>query len=296
MREATARGISPKPARSDPASTHGKRRSWVVPAPPRAAVALGRVVLHVGLIYVVLQAYSWLRKTFFLRAEAVAFDHARQIIDLEAAVGLPVRRIELALQARVLEHDWLIDFFNVYYRQMKLGIYLSAALAVLLAPGGFRRVRRLFFLATLIALPWYTIYPLAPPRFMNQYGYPFVDTLAVYAGKVSSSGGMAGANQFAAMPSMHIGWSVIAACWLAVALPRWRLGAILGVVHVVLMSLAVMATGNHYWLDIAGGLAVFAAALALDRLLPGRTPWRRPVQGARGARASAIMEERGSVG
>jgi hypothetical protein len=273
VQEATARRLVPKPAQSDPASIKEQRRPGGLTAPRRATVALSQAILQVGLLYVILQAYSTLRKTYFLRPEAVAFDHARQTIDLEAGVGLPVKRVELALQARVLEHGWLIDFFNVYYRQMKPAVYVCAALAVLLAPAGFRRVRRLFVLATLIALPWYTFYPLAPPRLMDRYGYPFVDTLAVYAGKVSSSGGAAGANQFAAMPSMHIGWSIVAAFWLAVALPRWRLGAILGGTHVVLMSLTVMATGNHYWLDIAGGLAVVAAALALDRLLPGWTPW-----------------------
>jgi hypothetical protein len=210
-----------------------------------------------------------LRKTFFQRPEEVAYAHALQVIDLQAALGLPIERVELALQQRVLEHHWLIDLVNGYYRQLKPSLYLCTLLAVLVAPAGFRRVRRLFLLSTLVALPLYALYPLAPPRFMDSQGYPFVDTLAVFHGTVSSSSGFGGANQFAAMPSMHVGWTFIAALWLAVALPRWRLGTLLGAAHVVLMSLAVMATGNHYWLDIVGGFAVVGVALLLDRMLPG---------------------------
>jgi hypothetical protein len=99
---------------------------------------------------------------------------------------------------------------------------------------------------------------------MEPLGYDFVDTLAVVGGTVSQSGGLAGANQYAAMPSMHIGWSVIAAAWIAVAVPWMRLGPAIGAIHVALMALAVMATGNHFWLDIVGGFAVAAAAIGLD--------------------------------
>jgi hypothetical protein len=269
VRDVTAQRIIPDPVRPTDKSAGRVIRLPAVSTSRRALTKLGQLVLVLGPMYALLQAYSWFRKTYFQRPEDLAFDHARQIIDLQAAVGLSVERVELALQARVLEHAWLIDFFNAYYRQMKPALYLAAALAVLLAPVGFRRVGRVFLLATLVALPWYALYPLAPPRFMGELGYPFVDTLAVYGGTVSSSGGIGGANQFAAMPSMHIGWSLIAAGWLAVAVPRWRLGAILGAVHVVLMSLAVMATGNHYWLDIVGGVAVVGAAVALDWVLSG---------------------------
>lgn len=234
----------------------------------RAAGVAAYLVLQLGLIYIVLQAYSYLRKTFFQRSSDPAFRNALDVIDAQAFFGLSVERVELPLQARVLEHAWLVDAVNAYYRGLKPGIYLAIVLAILFAPAGFRRVRRLFFLATLVALPWYAIYPLAPPRFMEPYGYPIVDTLAVHGGTVSSSGGMGGANQFAAMPSMHIGWSVVVALWLAVSLRRWWIGAILGTIHVLLMSLTVMATGNHFWLDIVGGFAVVAAAVALDRVLP----------------------------
>jgi hypothetical protein len=229
---------------------------------PRVVISL---VIQIGAIYLILQAYSFVRRSIWQRSPEVAFDHALDVVDLQRWLGLSVDRVELPLQRFALEHGWLIDVFNAYYRNMKLAVFLAAGLAVIFAPAGYRRVRRLFLWATLVAFPWFALYPLAPPRFMEPYGYDFVDTLAVIGGTVSKSGGLAGANQYAAMPSMHIGWSVVAAAWIAVALPWKRVGTVLGVVHVVIMSAAVMATGNHFWLDIAGGFVVVVAAIGLDR-------------------------------
>lgn len=227
---------------------------------------------QIGGIYLLLQVYSIVRRSIWQRPADVAFDHALQIINWQRRLGLPVERVEVPLQRWALDHEWLIDGFNAYYRNMKLAVFLSAALALLLAPHGYRRVRRVFVLTTLLAFPWFALYPLAPPRFMGPYGYDFVDTLAVVGGTVSASGGLAGANQYAAMPSMHIGWSIIAAAWLAVAVPWKRVGPVLGVAHVAIMAASVMATGNHFWLDIVGGVAVVAAAVGLARILEGRFP------------------------
>ena len=237
-------------------SVHGRRRNAL-----QLAVTL---VVQISAIYVVFQVYSFVRRTIWQRSAEVAFDHAVDIIDVQRIVGLSVYRVELPLQRYALEHDWLIDFFNGYYRNMKLAVFLAAALALIFAPEGFRRVRRLFLWATVVAFPWFALYPLSPPRFMEPFGYDFVDTLAAVGGTVSKSGGLAGANQYAAMPSMHIGWSVIAAAWIAVAVPWMRIGTVIGAIHVALMAAAVMATGNHFWLDIVGGFAVVAAAAGLD--------------------------------
>lgn len=232
-----------------------------------------------AILVVVLILYSWFRKTYFQRSPEAAFANAIDIIDLQRALGIAVTRVEIPLQQRVLEHAWLIDVFNAHYRQFKPALYLCAVLCLLLAPVDFRRIWRVFMIATLIATPWYALYPLAPPRLMTPFGFPFVDTLAVYGGAVSSSEGVGGANQFAAMPSMHIGWTTIAALWLAAALPWWRIGAVVGTAHLGLMCLTVVVTGNHYVLDIVAGFVVAALAVLIERTLPRafslpRTPRR----------------------
>lgn len=235
-------------------------------------------VARMAILVVTLIVYSWFRKTYFQQTPEEGFDNAIKIIDWQRALGVAVTRVELPMQEWVLERGRLIDFFNFYYQNFKPALYLSAIACLILAPAGFRRIWRMFMIATLIAVPWYALYPLAPPRFMEPFGYPFVDTLAVYAGVQSSAAGAGGANQFAAMPSMHIGWSTFAALWLAAALPWRRIGTLLGGLHLVLMSVTVVVTGNHYVLDIVGGFIVAGAAIVIGRLLSSewvREQWRR---------------------
>jgi membrane-associated phospholipid phosphatase len=103
---------------------------------------------------------------------------------------------------------------------------------------------------------------------MQPFGYPFVDTLAVIGGVDQAAAGLGGANQFAAMPSMHVGWTTIAALWLVAALPWYRIGLVLGVAHLTLMCVTVVVTGNHYVLDIIAGFVVVAIAAAVAQYLP----------------------------
>jgi len=249
--------------RADPAATVDRPSSRL----SATACGVGRrvclLLTRIGGLFLVLQAYTAFRKRYFLRPAEVAFDHARDLLALERTLHLDV---ELGLQRWALQHPWAIDAGNLYYRQLKPILYGSAALALLLAPVAFHRIGRAMIIATLLAWPWYALYPLAPPRFMAPYGFPFVDTLAAAAPVVTPPGG--GANPYAAMPSMHIGWSTLVALWLAAALPWWRIGLVLGVLHLTMMSYAVVVTGNHYVLDVAGGLAIAGTALLIDRRFP----------------------------
>jgi membrane-associated phospholipid phosphatase len=255
------------------ATSRARFRRWLAETHGRSLPGLvWLLVSRIGALLIILSAYSWFRKTYFQRPAELAYSHARDVIALQDRLGLSVYDVEIRLQQWVLGHPPLIDFFNAYYRQFKPALYISAALCLLLAPAGFRRVRRVFLIATLIALPWYALYPLAPPRLMGEYGFNFVDTLAVFGGVHSSADGAGGANQFAAMPSMHIGWTTVAAMWLAAALPWRRVGLLIGGLHVTLMCLTVMVTGNHYWLDVAGGFLVAGTAWLVARSLPDRLP------------------------
>ncbi len=232
----------------------------------RIAWAAGQVVL----LLAILQMYTLLRRSYFQQSPDEAFANALDLIRWQGAVGL---NIELDLQGWALRHDWLIDFANGYYRNFKPILYVCAVLACLLAPVAYRRVRRAFVVVTLLALPWYAIFPLAPPRFMAPYGHPFVDTLNVLSTTPNATAGFAAANQFAAMPSMHIGWTSIAALWLAVTFRRWWLGTVLGVLHLTVMGYVVMVTGNHFVFDIFGGLILAGIAIAVAWRLPDHLSW-----------------------
>lgn len=259
---------------------------------------LWRIVLaitgNVLAFMVLFQLYKMVRRTFIQRGETLGYANADDIIRWEKALHL---YFELDLQQWVIQHEWLMRIFNYYYAYFMWTFYACCAIGIIFAPAAFRRLRRVFLCSMLFALPWYALYPLAPPRFMTAEG--FVDTLAVYGPNYFSEEGLVAANRFAAMPSMHIGWSTIAAVIVGVSLTRWRLGWIIGSAHVAMMCLTVMATGNHWWLDIAGGWAVVLAAFLAARLLPADLPipWsRQPTssqpsavsrQGAEGGRRQA---------
>lgn len=263
-------------------------RTWLTPdtdagepsvPSPRA---LPRLVLfgaaQIVLFLVLFQVYKVVRRTFITRAETVAFDNAQQILDIQGALGA---NFELDLQRWVLQRGDLIMPFNYFYAWFMWVFYACAMILLLFAPQRFLYLRRVFFLSMLLALPWYAIYPLAPPRFMQPYGWDFVDTLVTYGPNYFSESGLVTANRYAAMPSMHVGWTTIAALMLWVALPGrfHEVGKVLAVVLVALITFTVMVTGNHYWLDAVGGWLIVLGAVLINRLLPWplRLPWREPV-------------------
>jgi membrane-associated phospholipid phosphatase len=218
------------------------------------------------LFLVMFQVYKMVRKQFILEDNSGAFQHAKDIIHIEDALGL---FFELDLQQWVLDRpDWLILSFNNVYAYYTQAFLVSMVFFALMAPVRYRYMRRAFFISMAIATPMYLIYPLAPPRFMEPYGWPFIDTMAVYGPNYFSETGLVTANRFAAMPSMHVGWTTFFAICLWLAIPAKWLGSFLLIVIPTLMTLTVMVTGNHYWLDAVGGWLVIGAAFIVNRLAP----------------------------
>lgn len=126
-----------------------------------------------------------------------------------------------------------------------------------------------------VALAGFTLFPLMPPRLLDDCGpfgacesFGFTDTLAQVGGLWSfDSGTMAEiSNQFAAMPSLHFAWSLWCFFVLYNYLP-WRAARIAIAVYPWLTLFAIIVTGNHYWLDAVGG----AAALGLGYLIAAPT-------------------------
>jgi len=245
------------------------RRRW-----PATLVS---IALNIALFLVLFQLYKMVRRQFIQQSNVEAYANADQIIRWERATGL---YFELDLQRWAIETEWIIRGLNWYYAGFMWAFYACCVVAIVLAPARYRPLRRVFLASMVLALPWYAIYPLAPPRFLTELG--FVDTLAIYGPNYFSEEGMVTANRFAAMPSMHIGWSTIGSVMLAVAIPSWRripLGPLLGLLHISLMTLTVMATGNHFILDAVGGWLIVLAAFVVARLLPR---WQSPLRARRG--------------
>lgn len=229
--------------------------------------------LNIATFMVCFQLYKIVRRTYIQRGQRVGYHHADQIIHLEKKLHL---FFEIRLQHWLLDRpDTVIMLVNRWYSFFMWSFFICCIVAMARAPEQYRRLRRVFLLTMVIALPWYAIYPLAPPRFITGEG--FIDTALVYGPHYLSGKGMITANRYAAMPSMHVGWTTIGACMLAVSFRRRWIGVPLGATLLTAMCLTVMVTGNHWFLDLIGGWLIVLAAFGVERLLPERIefPWFR---------------------
>lgn len=196
-----------------------------------------------------------------------AVSNARSVWHLERAVHLPS---EVSVQHLILGHPLLVEVINGFYDI----VHVPALIAFLIW---------MYFRHRAIYARWRTIgailtgaclliqmIPVAPPRLLPGLG--FVDTAMRFHESVYAPGGIGDATQLAAMPSVHVAWSVfIAVAVVCVSTSRWRW---LIVLHPAATVFAVVATANHWWMDgvVAAALlplsvVVFAASRAAIRQL-----------------------------
>lgn len=226
--------------------------------------------------------YSWTRNLFGSNEIAAdgfpeqAYTNAERVIRLEEFLGL---YHEQTIQEWFLPYDWFIQFWNVYYGTFHFAVTLGVFILLYVKRADvFPQWRNTLAVMTALAIIGFAWFPLMPPRLLDEpcpatdptsYGgaclndgdpYGFVDTLAVYGGPWSfDSDTMASiSNQYAAMPSLHIGWST----WCAIAvwpLLRRRRTRALVLLYPLATLFCIVVTGNHYWIDGVGGLAAFGA-------------------------------------
>jgi membrane-associated phospholipid phosphatase len=105
---------------------------------------------------------------------------------------------------------------------------------------------------------------MAPPRFLESYG--FVDTVAAGSEAYATLYPASVANWYAAMPSLHVGWTLLMGIALA-TLAGNRLVRAIGIVLPVAMYAATVLTANHYLADGLAGTMVAVTGLAIARQL-----------------------------
>ncbi|WP_128381663.1 phosphatase PAP2 family protein [Streptomyces cavernae] len=172
--------------------------------------------------------------------------------------------------------DWLIIGMNYYYATLHFVVTLSVLVWLYRShPGRYAGARLALFATTAVALLGYYLYPLAPPRLMSGGG--FVDTVLVHQtwGSMASGDLKNMSNQYAAMPSMHIGWSLW--CGLTIyALARVPWVRVLGLLYPAATLVVIVATANHFWLDAVGGMICLAFGFLVARLWYGALPYALP--------------------
>jgi membrane-associated phospholipid phosphatase len=118
----------------------------------------------------------------------------------------------------------------------------------------FTRFRNTILLANVLGLVGYVFLPTAPPRFFTSIG--FTDTLDHFGGLNHGSGLIElAANPYAAMPSLHAADALIVGVILASAV-RNPFAKAVWLLWPAWVWFAVMATGNHFWLDVLAGIVL----------------------------------------
>ncbi|MDX3229797.1 phosphatase PAP2 family protein [Streptomyces sp. ME19-01-6] len=238
---------------------------------PRAATWQGsrpRWWTELPLIAVVYAAYSAGR--LLARGDVTtAVDHGLGILHLEQRLSIdfetPLNDIFTAHKLIGIPADFA--YASLHY------VVTPAILAWLWKrrrAADYRLLRTWLLISTLIGLVGFTLMPTCPPRLLEA-GHGFVDTMAQYSsygwwgGEASAPRGLGGlTNQYAAMPSLHVGWAL----WCGVVL--WRHGRsawakVLAVGYPLSIAIVVMGTANHYFLDAVAGAAVMGVGLLLAK-------------------------------
>ncbi|MHB8647073.1 MAG: phosphatase PAP2 family protein, partial [Thermomicrobiales bacterium] len=234
------------------------QRPWRI-TPRREQITrpnLWLALIECALILSVTLAY-FLTRGLIRGRESDAVAHANRLLAIEHSLHL---NPEQPIQQFTLRYEWLMQFANNFYLYAHLPVLIAVAVWLYgWRPWAYPWFRNAFLISALFGLSIYVILPVAPPRFMPG----FVDTMALYGFNVDGSAAGPLYNPYAAMPSLHVGWSLLAGIAIIAGARSWWLKAA-GISLPVLMTFAVIMTGNHYLLDIIAGAIVVLVSLMLS--------------------------------
>ena len=222
-----------------------------------------------------------------------AVEHASDLIALERSVDL--------FHESTLQHlvGGTVAFFSAYY-MLGFGPLIAAVLLWLglRHRAHYRQLRTLLLVSLAIAVVFYVIYPTAPPRLVPSLG--IANTVGLSGHDTGSFAGIK-FNPYAAMPSMHVGWSLLVGL-VGFGAARRRLVKAAFLLHPLVMAVTVTATGNHYFVDSIAGASVALTAVGLVALVRRGTRgvrvahWERKRANARGTAHRRIRRAtRGSL-
>jgi membrane-associated phospholipid phosphatase len=213
---------------------------------------------------------------------SLSFSHARDLVETERSLGL---LIEPSVQHWAVDTGWPAEVARWGYANLHFkGSCLMLAILYFRYRASFGFVRNAVLAAMAISVIGYAFFPTAPPRFLPELG---LDPSSAVTGNDPQLSNPADPlfNPFAAVPSMHVGLSVILACSLGLLVRPLALRIAL-FAYPLLMSYVVIASGNHFWLDAVFGLITAVLAVGVAALFARINPdWsfgplrRRPAAG-----------------
>jgi membrane-associated phospholipid phosphatase len=214
--------------------------------------------LQLGIWFGFMLAYQ-LARGLADRDPARAFANGWRVVEWEQDKTHHV--LELTFQNFANSSRWLETAVSWTYWNSEFTVVGLALLWVyLLRHQYFSRFRNTLLFANALGLIGYVLLPTAPPRMFPSLG--FVDTLAAFGGLNHGSGLVElASNPYAAMPSLHAADALIVGVTLAYVCRSWW-AKLVWAVWPAWVWFSVMATANHFWLDVVAGAALAAVTLA----------------------------------
>jgi membrane-associated phospholipid phosphatase len=229
----------------------------------RASSEARAALRELGLIGLAAVVYVAVRAITEGRVE-LAVANGRRILRLEGALHLAW---EQALQGPLLGHPVLLKLANDVYIFGFWPVLAGAALYLYVRHREHYVVlRNAVFISGLIGFAFFAFLPVAPPRLVDPH---LVDTIRLYTPDYRPVPLSDVTNEYASLPSLHFGWSLLVGLMVATASRRW-IGYAFAVLMPTAMALAVLVTANHYVIDVIVGGVVALTALALARRLAAR--------------------------
>ena len=208
------------------------------------------------IIFVLLRVYDMARARAEVR-QGAALRHGQAILDLERWLHIAV---EHTTNVWVTSHQVLSLTASYFYQFAHVTVTLSVlGWCWVRRPEIYRAARNALVITNVVGLTVFLLLPVAPPRLLPGEG--FVDAVAL-AGFGTTHGGPVPADQYGALPSLHLAWAVWATVIAMRMLATSRYRALCWI-YPVLVTVGVVVTGNHYLLDAVAGTAVALTALAL---------------------------------
>lgn len=183
--------------------------------------------------------------------EREAYANAASIVDLQKSLGLDW---EATLQQRILDTDWIVAAVNWIYIYGHFPVIVGSLVLLFgLSRRNFVTLRNALVISGAIGLVCFALYPVAPPRLFDPN--EFFDSLGELSSSYQVLQNPKITNQFAALPSFHVGWNLLVAIaiWRA---SRFRLLRVVAAAFPLLMMTAVVLTANHWLIDIVAGVSV----------------------------------------
>jgi hypothetical protein len=227
---------------------------------------------ELGIVAIGYWLYS-LGRNAIPQEEAVATRHGLSIQKLQDTLHL---NFELSINRFVAAHEWLAQVMDYYYATLHFIITIGVMLWLFITrPHLYRGARTVLFTTTLIGLAGFALYPVAPPRLLPHTHY--IDTVLRFHtwGSLADPSIAQHSNQYAAMPSLHVGWALW--CGITVfmcARPLWV--RVLALCYPVFTAIVIVGTANHYIIDAAAGGITIAIAFGIQWILSGHGTYQPP--------------------